>query len=68
MQKEFLKKKFLLKHVLVFLAKFREEFPYAVNKKVSLQCTPGNCNEKTLDVTSYHTVRRHNQHLYGHCN
>ena len=49
------KKVFLLKLVLAFLSylKFRQEFPYVVNKKVNWQRMPVNCNEKTLDVTSY---------------
>ena len=49
------KKVVLLKYVWAFLSylKFREEFPYVVNKRVNRQCTLENCNEKTIDVKSH---------------
>ena len=45
------KKVILLKHVLAFMSylEFREEFPYAVNKKVNRHCTTASCNENPLD-------------------
>ena len=46
---------FVSKYVLPYKSylKFKEEFPFVVNKMVSRECMPGSLHQKILDVTSY---------------